>query len=290
VVARELSGTIAVVTGASRGAGKGIALELGAAGATVYVTGRSVVEGTGPRIRGEALPGTVGATADEVTAMGGTGIAVRCDHAKDDEVEALFRRVEQEQGRLDILVNNAYAVPDTLLVDKPFWDQPLSLWDEMTDVGLRSSYVASVFGARIMVPRRSGLIVFTSSYGGGHYSHSVSYGVGKAAIDRMAADVAHELRPYDIASVSLWLGLISTERTIRVAAADTRFDVSQSETPRFVGRCVVALATDPDVMRRSGKVLLTAELGEEYAFTDVDGTRPKSLRDRFGGPPAYLTS
>lgn len=284
-----LAGKVAVVTGASRGVGKGIALELGAAGATVYVTGRSTEADSGPLVLSQPLPGTIGETAAEITRLGGEGIAVACDHRQDDQVESVFRRVKQEQSRLDILVNNAYAVPDSLLSGRPFWEQPLSLWDEMTDVGVRSGYVASVFGARLMVPRREGLIVFTSSYGGGHYSHAVAYGVGKTAVDRMAADMAHELRPYGIASVSLWLGLIRTERTLRVAEADDRFDVSLSESPRFIGRCVLALATDPEVMGRSGKVLLTAELGEEYDFTDEDGRRPQSLRNKFGGPPAYFT-
>lgn len=282
-----LQGKVAVVTGASRGVGKGVALELGMAGATVYVTGRTVEEGTGARVLGAPLPGTIGATAGEVTRCGGHGIAVRCDHRNDDDVRALFDRVAAEHGRLDMLVNNAYAVPETLLSGAPFWEQPLSLWDEMTAVGVRSTYVASAFAARVMARQRSGLIVNTSSYGGGHYSLAVAYGVGKAAVDRMAADMAHELKPYGVACVSLWLGLIGTERTLRVAAQDAQFDPRQAESPRFVGRCVIALATDPEVMRHSGKVLLTAELAGVYGFTDVDGSRPPSLRGRFGGPPEF---
>src|SRR5262245_16149127 len=153
----SLSGKVAVVTGASRGIGKGIALALGAEGATVYVTGRTVAPGSHP------LPGTVGETAAEIDHRGGRGIAVQVDHGRDDQVAALFERVEQEQGRLDLLVNNAFALPETLTDPEPFWEKPLAYW-EMVDVGVRSNYVAAWHAAQMMVPRKSGLIVATSGY------------------------------------------------------------------------------------------------------------------------------
>lgn len=284
---RPLDGAVAVVTGASRGVGKGIALELGAAGATVYITGRSHQDGDGPIVFGSQLPGTVQATAEEVTALGGAGIAVRLDHRDDAAVEALFARVAGERGRLDLLVNNAYFVPDALLSGRPFWEMPLGLWDDMTDVGVRSHYVAAVFAARLMVAQRTGLIVNTSSPGGANFSITPAYGVGKAAVDRMTFDMAHELRPHNVAMVSLWLGLISTERTQVAARHIPAFDISVAETPRFVGRGVVGLAADPDVMALSGQALYSAELADRYGFTDEHGQRPPSRRAQFGAPVQY---
>lgn len=282
-----LAGQVAVVTGASRGVGKGVAVQLGAAGATVYVTGRSARAGDGPVVFGEALPGTVGETAEAVTAAGGKGIAVPLDHRDDAAVEALFERVEREFGRLDLLVNNAFYVPEALLSGKPFWEQPLSLWDDMTDVGVRSHYVGSVFGARMMVRQRRGLIINTSSPGGGHYTMTPAYGIGKVAVDRMTFDTAHELRPYNVAVVSIWLGLISTERTQVAARNLPQFDTSTAESPAFVGKGVAALASDPGIMARSGSVLYSAELADVYGVTEADGRKPASLRASWGDPPAF---
>jgi NAD(P)-dependent dehydrogenase (short-subunit alcohol dehydrogenase family) len=282
-----LAGSVCIVTGASRGVGKGIALELGAAGATVYVTGRSRAEGDGPLVFDQRLPGTVDATAAEVTAAGGKGIPVVLDHRDDDAVKALYDRVESSEGRLDLLVNNAYLVPAELLSGLPFWELPLNVWDDMTDVGVRSTYVASVFGARMMVARGKGLIVNTSSSGGGRFSMTPAYGVGKVAVDRMAFDMAYELRSHGVAAVSIWLGLISTERTYVAAQHVPRFDISIAESPRFVGRGVVALATDPDVMSISGSVVYSAELAGRYGFTDENGKTPASRRSLFGDPPQF---
>ncbi|MEX2081338.1 MAG: SDR family NAD(P)-dependent oxidoreductase, partial [Dehalococcoidia bacterium] len=186
----SLSGKVAVVTGASRGVGKGCALALADEGATIYVTGRTVTPGSAP------LPGTIGQTVEEVNRRGGKGIAVQVDHNNDDQVAALFDQVRREQGRLDILVNNAYTVPDELIEPGSFWEKPLSMW-AMIDVGLRSNYVAAWHAAHIMVPQQSGLIVNTSSYGGARYSLAVVYGTGKAAIDRMTRDMAIELKPHN---------------------------------------------------------------------------------------------
>lgn len=271
----SLAGRVAVVTGASRGVGKGIALELGAAGATVYATGRTVA----PADRGAATPeGSLAETCLEIEALGGRAVAVRCDHARDEEVAALFDRVAKEAGRLDVLVNNAFAFPDVTTLGRPFWEQPIAEWDKMHGVGLRSHYVASVFGARLMVPAKRGLIVNVSSYGGGRYAISVAYGVGKAGVDRLAHDLAHELKPHGVAAVSLWPGIVRTERL--VAADGFGFDMSRAESARYSGRGVVALAGDEQVLERTGQVLLIADLADHYGFTDLDGTRPRAFKSK----------
>jgi dehydrogenase/reductase SDR family protein 1 len=259
---------IAIVTGASRGVGKGIALGLGEAGATVYVTGRSGARG--------ALPGTIGETAEQVTALGGKGIAVRCDHAIDDQVKDLIARVERESGGIDVLVNNAFAIPDGKLT-APFWELPLSHWDTLHRVGLRSHYVASWFAAPKMIASRRGLIVNVSSFGAKIYAVNVAYGVGKAGVDRMSRDMGRELRPYDVAVVSLWPGIVKTER-LELEADRVAFDTSKGESPQFSGRAVAALASDPKRMAKTGQALVVAELALEYGFTDVDGSQPVSLR------------
>jgi dehydrogenase/reductase SDR family member 1 len=277
-MSEPLNGKVAIVTGASRGIGKGIALELGAAGATVYVTGRSVSDGDHP------LPGTVGATAHEVDAMGGSGVAVALDHRDDAAVEALFDRVLAEHGRLDLLVNNAFIVTDQLVSGLPFWEAAIANWDDMIDVGTRSAYVASVFAARAMVPAKEGLIVNVSSSGAEEYAWQVAYGVGKCALDRITADTAHELAPHGVSVVSVWPGFVRTER-IDVAAdaglLSASLDLETCESPRFMGRAVVALATDADVSRWSGQAVAARDLADDYGFTDIDGRLPAGpLRHR----------
>jgi NAD(P)-dependent dehydrogenase (short-subunit alcohol dehydrogenase family) len=279
----SLSGRVAVVTGASRGVGKGIALALAEEGATVYVTGRTVTPGSYP------LPGTVGETALEVDRRGGKGIAVQVDHADDEQVAALFDQVEKEQGRLDILVNNAFSLPEDLTEPQPFWQKPLSNW-EMVDVGVRSNFVAAWHAARIMAPAKSGLIVATSGYVGVTYTYGVVFGTCKSAVDRMARDMAVELKPYGVASLSMWLGLTLTERAERNLRRDPTMTAQTVTNPQvgssveFPGRVIVALAGDPDVMRRSGGTCIAAELAQEYGITDVDGHVPPSLRAQRGAP------
>jgi NAD(P)-dependent dehydrogenase (short-subunit alcohol dehydrogenase family) len=273
----KLAGKVAIVTGASRGIGKGCALELGAAGATVYLTGRTLAEG------GAALPGSIASTAGEVDAAGGRGIAVACDHRDDGAVAALFARVRDEAGRLDVLVNNAFLIPRELTSGRPFWETPLSNWDDMIDVGTRSAYVASHFAAPLLVAQKSGLIVNVSSSGAAEYAWHVAYGVGKAALDRITADSARELRPFGVAVVSLWPGLVLTERTSRARDALPSLDFSGAESQRFTGRAVVALACDPDVLARSGRAFASRELADAYGFRDVDGGLPAGpLHDRPG--------
>lgn len=265
----DLDGRVAIVTGASRGVGKGCALELGAAGATVYVTGRTVEPG------GAALPGSLSETAREIDALGGRGVAAVCDHRDDAQVEALFARVADECGRLDVLVNNAFLIPPELTSGLPFWETPISNWDDMIDVGTRSAYVGAWHASRPMTAQRRGLIVNVSSSGAAGFSWHVAYGVGKCALDRVTADTAHQLRDHGVAVVSLWPGLVLTERLRQFPNLDRMFDVSGAETPRFCGRAAAALAADADVMRWSGRALTARGLADEYGFTDVDGRLPK---------------
>jgi len=278
-----LAGTVAVVTGASRGIGKGIALALGAEGATVYVTGRTEAVGRNP------LPGTVGQTADEVNRRSGRGVAVPVDHADDRQVAALFKQVRDEQGRLDILVNNAFALPEDLTDPKPFWEKPLSNW-EMVDVGVRSSFVAAWHAAKIMVPQKSGLIVAISGYVGATYTYGVIFGTCKSAVDRMARDMAIELQPHNVASLSLWQGLTFTERAKRNLErnpAMKKLTVTNPTigcTPEHPGRVIAALANDPQLMKRSGGTFITAEVAQDYGITDVDGKVIPSLRAERGSP------
>jgi dehydrogenase/reductase SDR family member 1 len=272
-VGNALAGKVAIVTGASRGIGKGCALELAAAGATVYLTGRTVRESDA------ALPGTVDATAAEIAAEGGQAIAVACDHRDDTAVEALFARVDRERGRLDVLVNNAFLIPAELTAGKRFFETPLSNWDDMIDVGTRSAYVASAFAARRMTRQRSGLIANISSSGAAKYAWHVAYGVGKAALDRLTADTAHELREFGVAVVSLWPGLVLTERVAKYRGQLTGLAKVRPESQRFTGRAVAALAADPDVVGLSGRALASRDLADRYGFTDVDGSLPDGPLD-----------
>ncbi|MFE6924456.1 SDR family NAD(P)-dependent oxidoreductase [Nocardia sp. NPDC057663] len=274
-----LAGKVAVVTGASRGIGKGIAQELGAAGATVYVTGRTTTPGK--------LPGTVHATAEEITALGGHGVAVVCDHADDAAVEKLFAQVRDEQGRLDVLVNNVYNSPAAARwLGRKFWDVPPKAWDETFDIGVRSHYVASVFAAPLLI-ESAGLIVNVSSPGARRYMHNAVYGVGKTALDRLTADLAHDLDGTGATAISIWPGIVDTE-LLQLVPADEQgrrqvtlpgegtFDLNAAETPRFSGRAVVALAADPDRTVRAGTACKVADLAEAYGFTDVDGRIPRA--------------
>lgn len=278
-----LAGKVAIVTGASRGIGKGIAIALGSQGAMVYVTGRTVTSS------GNSLPGTVSQTAAEVDRHGGKGIAVHVDHSDDAQVAALFNKVRREQGRLDILVNNAFAIPEDLTDPKSFWEKPLSNW-EMVEVGVRSNFVASWHATQIMVPQRSGLIVAISGYTGVTYTYGVIFGMCKTAVDRMARDMAIELEPYNVASISLWQGLTYTERAQRNLEKNpemkkaTVTNPAVGCSPEFPGRVIAALAADPEVMKRSGGTFIAAELATDYGVTDIDGKVIPSLRAQRGSP------
>jgi dehydrogenase/reductase SDR family member 1 len=269
-----LHGQIALVTGASRGIGKGIAHALGAAGATVYVTGRTEDAHTAT----VPLPGTIHATADMVNQAGGVGIAVRCDHRDDQQVRAVFDQIMTTHGRLDLLVNNAWEGYQAKQRSKksgfhtPFWKLAPTFWDTMFTVGVRSHYVASSYAAATMVQQQRGLIVHISATAGQAYSANVAYGVGKAAVNRMAHDMAHELQPHQVAVIALCPDIVATEMIM--AGRKNQALEKWMETPLFVGRAVVALASDPQIMQKSGSVCRTRALAQEYGFTDVDGHQP----------------
>ncbi|OBG83778.1 short-chain dehydrogenase [Mycobacterium sp. E802] len=272
---------VAVVTGASRGAGAGIAHALGSHGCTVYVTGRSENQGD------SALDGTIHHTAELVTAAGGKGIAVRVDHGDDDQVKALFDRIAEEQGRVDILVNNAAIIRDEMMGRTKFWEEPLSVLDTL-DVGVRSSYAATVLCAPLMLPQRNGLVVFTSSSGAVHYAFGPAYGVPKAGVDKMAADMAVDFREFNIAAVSIWMGSLLTQRVRAIIAAKPdKFGhiLDTAETPELTGHVIWALFNDPDLMESSGQTLIGAELASKYGITDEDGRQPPSYRTMFDVHP-----
>jgi NAD(P)-dependent dehydrogenase (short-subunit alcohol dehydrogenase family) len=266
--ALPLAGKVAVVTGASRGVGKGVALGLGEAGATVYATGRSLDPDDDPR-------GSLARTADEVTALGGVGIPARCDHRDDAQVEAVFKRVRDEQGRLDVLVNNVMSTPQRAELPDgalsqwdlhPFWEMPLSVWDAFHQVGLRSHYMASVFAAPLLIANGGGLIVCISAPGSRRYVQNVAYGVGKAAVEKLSADMAEELRPHHVASISLWPGFTRTEDVL--AQPDVYPDLSATVSQIFPGRAVAALAADPAVLDKTGQTMKASDLADEYGFAD----------------------
>lgn len=276
---------VAVVTGASRGVGQGIAQALGAAGMTVFVTGRSAEQG-GSNLYGHALRGSLEETAAAITAAGGRGVAVVCDHSDDAQVRALFARVEDECGHLDLLVNNAAFIHDQLIEPGPFWAKPLELV-RILDVGLRSAYVASYYAAPLLLRSAQGLICFTSSFGAGCYMHGPAYGAQKAGIDKLAADMAIDFEGQGVAALSLWLGPQLTERT-KIAGEQHgeqyQAFLADAETPQFNGRVIHALLNDPQLMSLSGQTLITAEIAPGYGISEAGGRQPPSHRAMLGDP------
>ncbi len=272
----DLRGKVALVSGASRGIGRGIALVLGSAGATVYVTGRSR-DGKST----EDMPGSVDQTARDVTAAGGQGIAVPCDHTRDREVESLFSRIEKEQrGRLDLLVNNVwggYEQYDFERFSLPFWEQPLSHWEGMFQAGLRAHLTASRLAAPIMIAQKGGLIISTVAWDRGLYLGNLFYDLAKAATVRMAWGMAFELRAHGVAALALAPGFVRTER-VMAAHAQQPFPLDRTESSAYTGRAVAFLAGDPSVMKRSGQVLAVGDLARQYGFSDTDGRQPPAFR------------
>jgi len=255
----NLEGQIAVITGATLGVGRGVARELDRQGARVFITGRSLVDN-------ERL--------DHRTT------AIRCDHRQDAEVEAAFRRVVEETDTIDILVNNVWGGYERMVEDgvftwsKPFWEQPMWRWDAMFEAGVRAHYHASRLAAPSMIARGRGLIVNISFWAAQKYVGNVVYGVSKAATDKLTSDMATEVKRHGVTVVSLYPGLVRTEKVMEAAQW---LDLSNSESPEFVGRAVAALAADPDVLRHTGKVLVAAALAGEYGFADIDGKTPRPL-------------
>jgi NAD(P)-dependent dehydrogenase (short-subunit alcohol dehydrogenase family) len=254
-----LDGRIAIVTGATKGVGRGIGSELARNGARVFVTGRSVPDR-------ERLD-------KQIT-------HIRCDHELDIQVEAAFNLIVSEAKAIDILVNNVWGGYERMVEEgvftwsKPFWEQPLWRWDAMFRAGVRAHYQASQIAARAMIAQGRGLIVNISFWAAQKHIGNVAYGVSKAATDKMTADMAAELKQYGVAVVSLYPGLVRTERVMESAKW---LDLSNSESPEFIGRAVAALAADPEVLRHTGKVLVAANLAKTYGFTDIDGSTPRPL-------------
>ena len=288
----DLTGRVAVVTGASRGAGLGIALELGAAGATVYVTGRStratpaaayaqILEMSGLA----RLPGDIDTTAEAVTQAGGRGIAVCCDHSHEEEVQALFARVQAEAGRLDLLVNNAWGGHESFdgVFDAPFWQHPIAHWDSMLDRGARCHLLANRAAAPMFVQQGHGLIVATTFWDRGRFLRgNLFYDLAKAAINRIAFGVAQELRPHGVSSLAVSPGWMRTELVLAGHYTDEahwreRPELARTESPRYLGRAVTALAADPAVIAKTGSVLRVADLAREYGFTDIDGRQVEAF-------------
>ena len=249
---------VALVTGASRGVGRGIAEELAEQGWTVYATGRTV----------------------ESSGLAGGCRAIRCDHTDDRQVDALFERLWRDEARLDLLVNNVWGGYERMVEDGqftwplPFWEQPVWRWDAMFAAGVRAHFVASRLAARTMAGQGSGLIVNISFWAARKRIANVPYGVSKAATDKLTADMADELRDRQVAVVSLYPGLVRTEKVMEAAAY---LDLSNSESPRFLGRVVAGLAADPAIMARSGAVVVAAGYAREQGILDVDGKQPRPL-------------
>jgi NAD(P)-dependent dehydrogenase (short-subunit alcohol dehydrogenase family) len=256
--APRLDGSVALVTGATRGVGRGVALVLGEAGATVYVSGRT----------------TVDEVAEEVTARGGQGVPARTNHADDAQVEALFDRIASEAGRLDLVVGNAwggYADHDRTFA-APLWEQPLSRWQTMFESGLRNQLTTARFASARMVEQGSGLIVFTGGWDDpGEYLGNLYYDVSKAAVSRLVAGLGHELRDRSVAVVGIVPGFTRTEAVLDAFAAEHRDPPEEAHSPEYVGRAVVSVAADPEAQSLSGTSVQVATLGERYGFADVDG-------------------
>ena len=253
----ELSEQVALVTGATRGVGRGVAIGLANAGTRVFATGRTI------------------AGAD----LGPNVERITCDHTDDRAVEAVVRTIEERAGRLDILVNNAWGGYERMVEDgkftflAPFWEQPAWRWDAMVTTGVRGTFIASQHAARMMIPAKRGLIVVISTWAAQKHVANALYGVSKAATDKLVADMAHEIKPHGVTVVSLYPGLVRTESVLAAGV----FDLSNSESPEFIGRAIASLASDDDVIRRTGQVLVAAALAEEYGFDDIDGRRPRAL-------------
>ncbi len=269
---QSLLGKVAVVTGSSRGIGRGIAIGLGEKGATVYITGRST--GTGPL--------TIDTTAELVNKAGGIGIPIETDLGDDRQIEALFNEIRKSHGGLDIHVNNAFKIPNPPVWGGKFWEHPIGIWDDQVGIGLRSAYLASVYAVRLMMEKEDSLklIINISSSGSERYALSASYGIAKMGTDRLTRDFAVEGKEDGLCVVGLWPSQVLTEFILEsIEKGDIKLDDENSETPLYTGRVVAALANDSDRQIRNGQVLTTAELAIHYDLTDERGKQPKGKRN-----------
>lgn len=268
---KPLNGKVALVTGGSRGAGRGIAVELGKAGATVYVTGRS--------IKGNSTndwPGNIDDTVSEIEASGGTGIAIRCDHTNDSETESVITQIRKEKGKLDILVNNVWGAHDLGIEAKPFWELPLKHWDTMFTAGVRAQLATNHFAIPLLRENKQALIVHTTFWDEDKYTGQFYYDLAKNSLIRMAYGLSIELKQDNIAVLAVSPGFMRTELVLKHHRVDEGHwkdseELNKTETPYYVGRGIRALACDLNVMEKSGKVLRVGDLAKEYQFTDIDG-------------------
>ncbi|MCH2170471.1 SDR family NAD(P)-dependent oxidoreductase [Myxococcota bacterium] len=269
----KLDGQIAVITGATRGVGRGCALELAAEGSTVYVTGRTLHEGD------SQFPGSLESTVEEISRAGGRAIPVELDQRDDDAVAALFQRVRSERGRLDVLVNSSFLIPDDMDPNAPFWETSLDCWDDMHEVGARSAYVTIHFAAPMLVEQGRGLVANVSSSAGRFYYLHPAYTTAKSVIERLTRDIAHLLEGKGISVVSIWPYTVNSERMLMLDANAWQLDFEGAESPHFTGRAITALAADENVAMRSGRAFTTRQLALDYGFRDLDGSLP------YGTPP-----
>ena len=272
----------AIVTGATRGVGRGCAVELATQGASVYITGRTLHEGD------SRWPGSLESTIAEARALGGQIEGSVCDHRDDEQVAAVFERVKRERDRLDLLVNNAFLIPDDMDPNAPFWESSLDCWDDMHQVGARSAYVGTWLAAPIMIAQGKGLIASVSSQGARYYTLHPAYGAAKAALDRVTRDCGHELAPHGVATVSVWPSFVMTERMLALDPDEWNLDLDGAETARFTGRGLAALVCDDRLMAKSGRVFTTRQLADEYDFSDVDGSLPDGAPDPGDPGPLLL--
>ncbi|UXH46588.1 SDR family NAD(P)-dependent oxidoreductase [Rossellomorea vietnamensis] len=268
---KTLTGKVALVTGGSRGAGRAIAIELGKAGATVYVTGRST-KGNST----QNFPGTIDDTAAQIDEAGGTGIAVRCDHTVDAETKAVIEQIREEQGKLDILINNVWGAHDIGVNPGAFWEQSLENWDTMFTAGVRAQLATNHFAIPLLRENKEALIVHTTFWDEGKYTGQFYYDLAKNALVRMAYGLSEELKEEGIAVMAVSPGFMRTELVLEHMGVDEENwqeseDLKVSETPYYVGRAITALSLDPRVMEKTGRALRAGDLAKEYDFTDVDG-------------------
>ena len=272
----DLSRTVALVAGASRGVGKGVAMALGEAGATVLVTGRTLKSA-----RRRDVPGSIDETAREVTRVGGRGIAVQCDHTRVEDVRALADAARQ-RGGLDVLVHAVWGGNEVGITSEPFWDRPLALWDATQRAGVWAALLTTKFLAPLLIERR-GLVATVTFSDQGRYTGSVYYDLAKASLARLAFGMAQDFRPHGVTSVAASPGFVRTERVLSAFGATERTwartpELDGSESPRYLGRGLAALADDPARFTLTGQTVLAADLAQHYGVTDLDGSQPAAFR------------